>query len=427
MREDASVANTLLPVARVLLGGEPPVTIRCWDGSTLGSPEGGAPATIVLRSPDAVRRLLYQPNELGLGRAYVAGELDLEGDVYAVLGLRDAIAAPDQHAEVGIPARRLPEVVRAASRLGVLGRPLPPPPEEARLRGARHSKARDAAAVAHHYDVSDDFYRLFLGETMTYSCAYFERDDTTLDDAQRAKYDLVCRKLGLHEGMRLLDVGCGWGGMVVHAAERYGVRAVGVTLSRRQYELAAKRVANAGLADRVEVRYQDYRDIQDGPYDAVSSIGMFEHVGLSRLAEYFGTLYGLLSPTGRLLNHAISRPPGRSRFDRHSFIERYVFPDGELHEVGSVVSAVQRQGFEVRDVQSLREHYAKTLRHWVANLETSWDDAVRSAGEPRAKVWRLYMAGSAVNFEAGRTSVHQVLAVKPGSCGESGMPPTRTI
>jgi cyclopropane-fatty-acyl-phospholipid synthase len=312
-----------------------------------------------------------------------------------------------------------------AKRLGVLGPPLPPPPEEARLRGRRHSKERDAAAVAHHYDVSNEFYRLVLGETMTYSCAYFTEDGTSLDDAQRAKYDLVCRKLGLQPGMRLLDVGCGWGGMAMHAAEHYGVRAVGVTLSRHQHDLASKRVAEAGLAEHVEIRFQDYRDVDDGPYDAVSSIGMFEHVGLARLRDYFDVLFKLLPPTGRLLNHAISRPWGRSRFDRHSFIERYVFPDGELHEVGSVVSAMQQQGFEVRDVHSLREHYAKTLRHWVANLEARWDEAVALAGAPRARVWRLYMAGSAVNFEEARTNVHQVLAVKPGPQGDSGMPLTR--
>jgi cyclopropane-fatty-acyl-phospholipid synthase len=264
-----------------------------------------------------------------------------------------------------------------------------------------------------------------LGPTITYSCAYFASEEMSLDEAQEAKYELVCRKLGLGPDMRLLDVGCGWGGMVLHAAREHGVRAVGVTLSRQQHELAQKRIAEAGLADRVEVRFQDYRDIDDGPYDAISSIGMFEHVGVSRLNEYFADLYALLVPEGRLLNHAISRPPGPSAFDKHSFIERYVFPDGELHEVGSVVSAIQNNGFEARDVESLREHYARTLRHWVTNLETKWDDAVAAAGEARARVWRLYMAGSAMNFEAGRTNIHQVLAVKPDPSGRSGMPSTR--
>lgn len=416
----SDVATVLEPLVRSALGPNPPVAVRCWDGTTLGPTD--APVTVVVNSPNALRRLLYQPNELGLGRAYVAGELEFEGDVYAVLGLRDRIAAPDEHAEIGIDRRA---VLRAARELRLLRKPLPPPPEEARLSGRRHSKARDAAAIAHHYDVSNEFYRLILGETMTYSCAYFAGDDATLDEAQEAKYDHICRKLGLREGMRLLDVGCGWGGMVLHAARHYGVEAVGVTVSRHQHEYAAKRMADGGVADRVDIRLQDYRDIADGPFDAISSIGMFEHVGLARLKEYFTTLFGLLQPTGRLLNHAISRPPGNAAFDKRSFIERYVFPDGELHEAGTVVSAMQGQGFEVRDVESLREHYAHTLRHWVANLEADWETAVRLIGSARARVWRLYMAGSAVNFEAGRTSIHQVLAVKPGPGGDSGMPPTR--
>jgi cyclopropane-fatty-acyl-phospholipid synthase len=228
--------------------------------------------------------------------------------------------------------------------------------------------------------------------------------------------------------MRLLDVGCGWGGMVMHAARHHGVSAVGVTLSSAQQELAAKRVADAGLADRVEVRFQDYRDVDDGPYDAISSIGMFEHVGLEMLGEYFARLYALLVPRGRLLNHAISRPAddgGQPRFDPNSFINRYVFPDGELHEVGAVVTAMQEQGFEVRDVESLREHYARTLRWWVANLESHWDDAVALAGEARARIWKLYMAASAINFEANRTQLHHVLGVKTDDRGVSAVAPTR--
>jgi cyclopropane-fatty-acyl-phospholipid synthase len=333
--------------------------------------------------------------------------------------------SPDEKVTVGLGVRGWAKAAAAAARLGILGPPLAPPEEEARLHGKLHSKARDAAAISHHYDVSNDFYRLFLGETLTYSCAYFSASDASLDDAQRAKYDLICRKLGLRPGMRLLDVGCGWGGMLIHAAEHYGVDAVGVTVSRRQHELALARIADAGLAGRVDVRFQDYRDVDDGPYDAVSSIGMFEHVGLARLGEYFSALHRLLPPQGRLLNHGISRPPGPAAIDRNSFIGRYVFPDGELHEVGQVVSAMQQHGFEVRDVESLREHYARTLRCWVANLEAEWDRAQQLVGPARARVWRLYMAASAVNFEAGRTAIHQVLGVKTGPRGESGMPPTR--
>jgi cyclopropane-fatty-acyl-phospholipid synthase len=316
-------------------------------------------------------------------------------------------------------------MLKAARSLGVIGRPPPPPPEEARLRGGLHSRGRDARAIAHHYDVGNDFYRIVLGPSMTYSCAYWEQPGFALEDAQEAKYELICRKLGLHEGMRLLDVGCGWGGMVLHAARRHGVQVVGITISEAQADAAAKRVAEAGLTHRIEIRLQDYRDVSDGPFDAISSIGMFEHVGLRGLSAYFTNLSSLLAPRGRLLNHAISKPSGKAGFNKNSFIPRYVFPDGELQEVGRVVTAMQELGLEVRDVESLREHYARTLRAWVANLEAEWDRAVELAGPARARIWRLYMAGSALGFEAGRINIHQVLAVKPDPGGASGMPPTR--
>jgi cyclopropane-fatty-acyl-phospholipid synthase len=423
-----SVATELESLVRALVPGELGVTIKTWDGSTLG-PRNTA-ATVVIKSPSALRRLLWAPNELGLGRAYVTGDLDIEGDIYAALRIRESVAANDEPAKLQLDPKGWLSALGAARKLGALGRPLPPPPEEARLRGRRHSKARDAAAVAHHYDVGNDFYRLVLGPTLTYSCAYFEREDTPLDEAQTAKYELICRKLGLQPGMRLLDVGCGWGGMVLHAVRHHGVTAVGVTLSRAQQELGAKRVAEAGLEDDIQIRFQDYRDITDGPYDAISSIGMFEHVGLVMLKEYFGRLNALLRPEGRLLNHAISRPVGSEReavpaMDKHSFIGHYVFPDGELHEVGSVVTAMQQNGFEVRDVESLREHYAKTLRHWVANLEANWSEAVAFAGQARARVWRLYMAASAVNFESNRTNIHQVIGTRSTPEGSSGMALTR--
>jgi cyclopropane-fatty-acyl-phospholipid synthase len=411
-----------MSVARALeavLGPDLPIAVRAYDGSRLGPDD--APATILIRSPAVFQRMLTAPGELGVGRAYVAGELDVEGDVFAALAaLRDRV--PDVRA---FDARRWGEVLRlVGSDVARRGRRrLPIPPEEARLRGRRHSRARDAAAIAHHYDVSNAFYRMVLGPSMTYSCAVWASPDVTLEDAQAAKYELVCRKLGLEPGMRLLDVGCGWGGMVMHAAANHGVRAVGVTLSRRQAEWAGKAVAEAGLADRVEIRYQDYRDVRDGPFDAISSIGMFEHVGLSQLAVYFRGLRRLLRPGGRLLNHGISRPPnaGRTRFRRNSFIDRYVFPDGELHEIGAVVSAIQGRGLEVRHVESLREHYALTLRAWVRNLEDHWDEAVAEVGPGRARVWRLYMAASALNFEAGSSQVHQVLAVRADG-GRSGLP-----
>ncbi|HZQ85777.1 MAG TPA: cyclopropane-fatty-acyl-phospholipid synthase family protein [Acidimicrobiales bacterium] len=419
------VAQTLGPLVRALLGTESPVAIRFWDGSSMGPDvdlTDGPHAAVLVRSPDAIRRLLYAPNELGLARAYVVGDLDIDGDVYTALSIREALADPHDRVDFGLSWLDRLKALGAARKVGAFGRPLPPPEEEARLGGRLHSKARDEAAIAHHYDVGNDFYRLVLGPTYTYSCAYFATADGNLDDAQRAKYDLICRKLGLKEGMRLLDVGCGWGGMVLHAAEHYGVRAVGITLSREQHALATQRVADAGLAGRVEVRVQDYRDVDDGPFDAISSIGMFEHVGMDSLNEYFTKLYSLLPPEGRLLNHGISRPAGPSPIDTTSFIARYVFPDGGLHEVGTVVSAMQGQGFEVRDVESLREHYALTLRSWVRNLEANWDEAQALVGPRRARIWRLYMAACARNFEAGRTSIHQVLGVRRSPVGASGIP-----
>lgn len=395
------------------LGTDIPIPIECYDGSRLGPEE--ATTRIVVRSAKALRYVLTGPGEIGFARAYVAGEIDVVGDVFDALALRDHL--PD----VKVTPREWLGLARAAGFDGL--RPLPPPPEEIRPRGHRHSKERDAAAIAHHYDLSNDFYRLILGPSMTYSCAVFPRPDTTLEAAQATKYELVARKLGLRPGMRLLDVGCGWGGMVMHAAREHGVRAVGVTLSTRQAEWAREAVRRARLVGQVEIRVQDYRDVADGPFDAISSIGMFEHVGAAKLDEYFRRLYGLLRPEGRLLNHGIGkRPSPRAAFSHRGFIDRYVFPDGELHEVGTVVSRVQRAGFEVRNVEGLREHYAQTLRHWVANLESNWDDAVRLVGANRARVWRLYMAASAINFEAERAHIHQVLAVRTRSDGSAAMP-----
>jgi cyclopropane-fatty-acyl-phospholipid synthase len=430
-----NAAESLLPLIQQLCGGQPPLRIRCWDGSEIstadcnacatGDGRPGSDAAIVIKSPLALRRILWQPNELGFSRAYVAGEIEVEGGIWPLFQLQALLSHADRpngskaRLEAG---RRLFAAVRG---VGALGRPPAPPPEEARLHGSLHSRGRDAQAIAHHYDVSNDFYRLFLGETMTYSCAYFATPQTPLADAQRAKYDLICRKLGLRPGMRLLDVGCGWGGMVMHAAEHYGVHAVGVTVSQRQVDYGREAVAAAGLDDRVEIRFQDYRDVSDGPFDAISSVGMVEHVGAVRLPEYFGQLYSLLQPGGRLLNHGICWPKGSAGLSRRSFVANYVFPDGELHEVGVIAQAMQARGFEVRDTESLREHYALTLRNWVRNLDEHWDEAVRVAGAGRARVWRLYMAGSALNFESGNITVHQVLGVRPHADGGSEMPLTR--
>jgi cyclopropane-fatty-acyl-phospholipid synthase len=416
-----TAAEGFAPLLHAVLGAEVPVRFEFWDGTTLGPSDSSG--VVRVNSPNAVRRLLWSPDQLGLGRAYVTGELDIDGDVFRVLqALRDAVQP-----NVKFNAKSVVAVARAARRLHALGTPPPPPPEEASpSRGPRHSKARDARVVRHHYDVGNDFYRIVLGPAMTYSCARFTEPDMSLADAQAAKHDLICRKLGLHErpGKRLLDVGCGWGSLAIHAATHYDVEVVGITISEPQVEMAQQRVADAGLDDRVDIRLQDYRDVRGETFDAISSVGMFEHVGAKRMALYFKRLHDLLAPTGRLLNHAISSVNGSAMSGR-SFVGRYVFPDGELIDVSATQRAMQDAGFEIRDVESLREHYAKTLRQWVANLETAWDCAVSLVGAARARIWRLYMAGSAIGFEDGGINVHQVLGVKTTPTGVAAMPLTR--
>jgi cyclopropane-fatty-acyl-phospholipid synthase len=307
------------------------------------------------------------------------------------------------------------DIARAALRLtgrAILRRP-PMPARERRLGGDRHSQGRDRDAVRHHYDVPAEFYRLVLGPTMVYSCAYFSDASDTLEAAQERKLDVICRKLQLRPGDRLLDIGCGWGSLVVHAARRYGVHAVGVTLSEPQAEVARRRAAEAGLAERCEIRVSDYREVADGPYDAIASVGMYEHVGRVRLDAYMDVALGLLRPGGLFLNHGIVRL-GSAPPDDKRFIDRYVFPDGELQPIPTVVAALQRAGFELRDVESLREHYALTLRCWVDNLSARREQAVAIAGEDVERIWRLYMAASARAFENGDISVIQALAVRPG-------------
>ncbi len=421
----ASVATTLEALISEMFHGSIPLQIKFWDGSSLGPTHT---SSITLQSPLALQRMAWAPGELGLARAYVAGDLQFEGSIFDLLAMRDRLADQDGNVpRIGIAPRNLPFVWRAAKELGILGGPPSPPSIEAHFHGLRHVRRRDAQAIAHHYNVGNEFYRLILGPSMTYSCAFWADDSYTLEDAQEAKYELISRKLDLQPGMRLLDVGCGWGGMVLHAAQHHGVHAVGITLSQEQATLARARVANAGCQDRIEIRVQDYRDIHDGPFDAISSIGMFEHVGLSRAEEYFSDLYRLLAPGARLLNHAISRlDPTRAAIDPRSFMARYVFPDAALIEVGTAISAMQKHGLEVRDVESLREHYPKTLRVWVANLEDNWENAQQLVGPARARVWRLYMAGSALSFEAERIAIHQVLCVRPDDHGRALLPPTRS-
>ncbi|WP_172385046.1 cyclopropane-fatty-acyl-phospholipid synthase family protein [Streptomyces sp. MNP-20] len=420
-------ASRLKDIAEQMLGARLPVRIRAWDGSEDGPP--GAPV-LVVRHRRALRRLLWKPGELGLARAWVAGDLDVEGDLYQALDLlAEFIWERDDDAPTLRQSLRDPRVRAAVRSLLALAAPFVPPPvprEEMRKQGRlhRHTKGSDRQAISHHYDVGNDFYELVLGPSMVYSCAYFEEPGSTLEDAQRDKLELICRKLGLKPGMRLLDVGCGWGSMAIHAAREHGVHVVGVTLSREQAAYARKRIAEEGLTDRVEIRVQDYRDVRDGPYDAISSIGMAEHVGSDRYLDYARDLHTLLKPGGRLLNHQIARRPlgDEAAYSVDEFIDAYVFPDGELAPLGTTVGLLERAGFEVRDVESIREHYAHTLRRWVANLEADWKRGQRLTTPGRARIWRLYMAASALAFERNRIGVNQVLAVRTPEDGRSGLP-----
>jgi cyclopropane-fatty-acyl-phospholipid synthase len=385
------------------IGQNTGLAFTAYDGSTAGDP--GAPVRIDVRSPLAMSYLASSPGELGLARAYVTGTLDIVGDVHAAL---EAMSAPTM-------GRMSPKVgVELFARLGAsrLWWPVGRPAAESRMRGRRHSKSRDQAAISYHYDVSNRFYEWVLGPSMAYTCAVYPTESASLEEAQWTKHDLVARKLGLTEGMRLLDVGCGWGGMVMHAARHYGVRALGVTLSRKQAEWAQKKIAETGLSDLAEVRHLDYRDVAEGNFDAVSSIGLTEHIGEAALPSYVRSLHAKLRPGGRLLNHCITRPDNTGPTRVKGFFNRYVFPDGELLGPGHIISAIHDNGFEVRHEENLREHYAKTLTAWCANLDNHWDEAVEEVGEERARVWRLYMAGSRLGFEVNNIQLHQVLAVK---------------
>jgi len=414
-----------------------PFCVEAYDGSVAAPTivSSANDVTLKILSRDALTRVLTHPGELGIARAYVAGDIDIDGELDSLFEL----SVP--------PVRQLLKVDNLRSLLSVVGlnalRPIAPPRIEAKQRGVLHSRSRDRQAISHHYDVSNAFYEMVLGPSMTYSCAVFRSPDDTLEDAQRRKVDLVARKLQLSANTRLLDVGSGWGAMAIHAAQEYGATVVGVTLSQEQQRYATKLAEQVGVSDLVEFRLQDLRDVHDGPFDAISSIGMSEHVGRKSLASYTQQLFDLLRPGGRFLNHAIGRPvsfepdPDPSKSSELSrqmqialglrgpskigspFMERYVFPDGELHEVGTMVSMFQAHGFEVRHVESLREHYALTLRHWISNLTKRFDEAVDEVGEQRARVWKLYMSGSAVGFERHHLEIHQILCAKAVD-GKSG-------
>jgi len=381
-----------------------PFAVRFWDGTEVRATEPGAP-TLTFNTPRALAHVLRAPGELGLGRAYAAGMLEVD-DIDAALRMVDTFEPP--RLTLGQGASLALGLVRAC------GLVIPPraPAAELRLRGQRHTIARDRRAVRHHYDVGNDFFALFLDPSMTYSCAYFAGGAETLEEAQEAKRELVCKKLALREGERVLDVGCGWGSFVIHAASRHGVRAVGITLAERQAELARERVREAGLADRVEIRVADYREVSDGPFDAIASIGMVEHVGAEQIDVYARRLHDLLPPGGRLLNHGIAKLQDLDTPDEGDFSERFVFPDGVPLPLSRVQQALERTGLVTRHVEGLPTDYERTLGYWIESFDAHWEDAVRIAGIERARIWRLYLRAGRQAFQTGWASVYQVLATR---------------
>jgi cyclopropane-fatty-acyl-phospholipid synthase len=410
----------LAEVFERIAGPDAPVAFRAYDGSRVGAAD--SPVTITVKSPVAVSYLAQAPGALGLARAYVSGHLDVDGDMYTALSRLTRV----QRTEMSLGEKL--GLLRSLGGTKALWPRIPPPPQEVRVNrrwmsGRRHTRGRDASAISHHYDVSNTFYEWVLGPSMAYTCACYPSQDATLEQAQATKFDLVARKLALKPGMRLLDVGCGWGGMVMHAAREYGVQALGVTLSAEQASWAQAAIKERGLSDLAEVRHLDYRDVPETGFDAVSSIGLSEHIGKAELPGYFGYLYGKLVPGGRLLNHCITRPDntGPARVPG-GFIYRYVFPDGELEGPGYLMSLMHDAGFEVRHEENLREHYARTLQGWCANLDEHWDEAVAEVGEGTARVWRLYMAGSRLGFEQNVVQLHQMLGVKLAADGSARMP-----
>ncbi len=416
MDNDRALQLTQEILAQLLLPQQDPVSVRLWDG-TLWPDETPRPATLVLKHPGALRAMFLKGTELALGEAYLYDDFDIEGNVEAAFDLAEALPRRivGWRTWWGL-ARRLVKLPEARKTVETSRGP-------ARLRGRRHSPARDRQAISYHYDVSNDFYRLFLDERMVYSCAYFAHPEESLEVAQERKLDYICRKLRLKPGQRMLDIGCGWGALVMYAAQHYGVEATGITLSKPQAELAAERIAEAGLADRCRVLVQDYREVPEGaPYDALVSVGMFEHVGEAKLPAYFRKAWALLKPQGVFLNHGIAcnalTPKARGR----TFSNTYVFPDGELVPISTTLQVAEACGFEVRDVESLREHYALTLRQWVRRLEAHYEQALHYVDEPTYRVWRLFMSGSAHGFTTGRLNVYQALLVKPGERGASGLP-----
>lgn len=419
---DQATRLTLNLLEELFVGDAPQkASVRLWDG-TRWPDDAPRPVTLVLKHPGALRAMLLPGTEVGLGEAYLHDDFDIEGDIESVFGLTDALAVATSGWRKKLRAAR--DLTRLPARDGRRQARRGP----ARLTGRKHTVERDRQAVTYHYDVSNDFYALWLDPRLVYSCAYFHSSDEDLDTAQERKLDYICRKLRLKSGQRLLDIGCGWGGLVMYAAQHYGVDATGITLSQPQAELANQRIAAANLSDRCRVEVRDYRQVPPGEpegYAALVSVGMFEHVGATLLPAYFAQAWQLLKPGGVFLNHGIaSRATDKSQ-SGPSFSNTYVFPDGELTPINVTLRAAEESGFEVRDVESLREHYALTLRHWVRRLETQHDQALQFVDEPTYRVWRLFMAGSAYGFATGRLNVYQTLLVKPDRQGRSGLSLTR--
>ncbi len=417
----ATKLNIAQALERLMKDGMP-FRFEAFDGSSAG-PED-ASLTLRLKNERGLAYLMTAPGDLGFARAYVSGDLDVEGihpgDPY------DAMVLIMSQLRFKVPSAA--EMLQIVRSLGFGNLKPPAPPAEEHLprwrrafEGMRHNKRRDAEAIQHHYDVSNRFYELVLGESMTYTCAVYPTLESSLEEAQFEKYDLICRKLDLKPGQRLLDIGCGWGGMVRHAAKHYGVKVIGVTLSREQAAWAAEEITRQGLDHLAEARYGDYRDVLETGFDAVSSIGLTEHIGVRSYPAYFSFIESKLKPGGRMLNHCITRPNNKTT-TTGAFIDRYVFPDGELTGVGRITVAAQETGLEVRHVENLREHYAMTLAGWCRNLVEHWDECLEEVTEGRAKVWGIYMAGSRLAFERNEIELHHVLAVKPGADGDASWP-----
>ncbi|GAA4900140.1 cyclopropane-fatty-acyl-phospholipid synthase [Stackebrandtia albiflava] len=415
-----NLAERLRTLVTRVVGTELPVAFEAWDGSRAG--DSGLP-TLRITTPTALRRLLWRPGELGAAQAYILGEIDVVGDLAEVFpavwrAVRYSGGRPR------VRPRHVAAALRLALRYGVLGAPPPAPDPQAVMTGRLHSRDRDRAAVGFHYDLSNDFYRLILDPRMVYSCGYWTGGGGGygLAEAQYDKLELVCRKLGLRRGTRMLDVGCGWGALAMHAAEHHGAEVTAVTLSLQQYEFAVARAEELGLSDRIDFRLSDYRDLAGARYEAISTIEMGEHVGGNGYPAFAARLWSLLEPGGRLLVQQMSR--GADAPGGGAFIESYIAPDMHMRPVGQTVDLLERPGLEVREVQSLREHYVTTVRCWLETLEERWREAVSLVGEPTARVWRLYLIGGALAFEEGRMGVDQILAVRPDTDGRSGMPST---